>query len=187
MTCLGANQHWCPPPPLTGQPRWGLIDKALDLGFGEPEETYSTSDHFYEELEIPRDVTGVLPRAKRTRAGLDAEAVEDLGETGRSGSRGGPSKGGGHGRNDRPSRSGVADEGKPRERRDRSRRRTRGGQAASDTAPASTSAAEGTSTSSPDGAGRTDGDRSGSPRRRRRRSRSGGGSGAGSAAGSSSD
>ena len=27
-------------------PRWALIDKALDLGFGEPEETYSTSDHF---------------------------------------------------------------------------------------------------------------------------------------------
>jgi superfamily II DNA/RNA helicase len=169
-------------------PRWALIDKALDLGFGEPEETYSTSDHFYEELDIPRDVTGVLPRAKRTRAGLDAEAVEDLGETGRSGSRGGPSKGGGgHGRDDRPSRSAVPDEGKPRERRDRSRRRTRGGQAASDTAPASTSAAEGTSTSSADGAGRTDGDRSGAPRRRRRRSRSGGGSGAGSAAGTSSD
>jgi superfamily II DNA/RNA helicase len=64
-------------------PRWSLIDKALDLGFGEPEETYSTSDHFYEELEIPRQVTGVLPRAKRTRAGLEAEEVEDLGETGR--------------------------------------------------------------------------------------------------------
>jgi superfamily II DNA/RNA helicase len=64
-------------------PRWSLIDKALDLGFGEPEETYSTSDHFYEELEIPREVTGVLPRAKRTRAGLEAEEVEDLGETGR--------------------------------------------------------------------------------------------------------
>ena len=35
-------------------PRWSLIDKALDLGFGEPEETYSNSDHLYEELEIPR-------------------------------------------------------------------------------------------------------------------------------------
>ena len=63
--------------------RWMMIDKALDLGFGEPEETYSSSDHLYEELDIPRDVTGVLPRAKRTRAGLDAEKVEDLGETGK--------------------------------------------------------------------------------------------------------
>ena len=35
-------------------PRWSLIDKALDLGFGEPEETYCNSDHLYEELEIPR-------------------------------------------------------------------------------------------------------------------------------------
>src|SRR6476660_5555807 len=43
--------------------RWMMIDKALDLGFGEPEETYSSSDHLYEELDIPRDVTGVLPRA----------------------------------------------------------------------------------------------------------------------------
>ena len=66
-------------------PRWGLIDKALDLGFGEPEETYSSSDHFYEELDIPRDVTGVLPRSQRTRAGLQAEEIEDLGETGRAG------------------------------------------------------------------------------------------------------
>ena len=77
-------------------PRWSLIDKALDLGFGEPEETYSTSDHFYEELEIPREVTGVLPRAKRTRAGLEAEEVEDLGETGRRPAEGrGRTSGGG--------------------------------------------------------------------------------------------
>jgi superfamily II DNA/RNA helicase len=72
--------------------RWMMIDKALDLGFGEPEETYSSSDHLYEELDIPRDVTGVLPRAKRTRAGLDAEKVEDLGETGKH--AGGRSAGG---------------------------------------------------------------------------------------------
>jgi superfamily II DNA/RNA helicase len=63
--------------------RWMLIDKALDLGFGEPEETYSNSEHLYVELDIPRDITGVLPRSKRTRAGLDAETVEDLGETGK--------------------------------------------------------------------------------------------------------
>jgi superfamily II DNA/RNA helicase len=77
--------------------RWMLIDKALDLGFGEPEETYSNSDHLYEELDIPRDVSGVLPRAQRTRAGLDAETVEDLGETGKhAGGRtsGGRSSGG---------------------------------------------------------------------------------------------
>ena len=63
--------------------RWGMINKALDLPFAEPEETYSTSEHLYTELEIPRTATGRLPRAQRTREGLDAEQIEDLGETGR--------------------------------------------------------------------------------------------------------
>ena len=63
--------------------RWGMINKALDLPFPEPEETYSTSDYLYEELEIPKDATGRLPTAQRTRAGLGAEELEDLGETGR--------------------------------------------------------------------------------------------------------
>src|SRR4029078_10454717 len=31
-------------------PRWGLINKTLDLGIPEPEETYSSSDHLYNEL-----------------------------------------------------------------------------------------------------------------------------------------
>ena len=126
-------------------PRWALIDKALDLGFGEPEETYSTSDHFYEELDIPREVTGVLPRAQRTRAGLAAEQVEDIGETGRAGgSRPGGARGGEKSRSRSgaaPSRSGTAaprtGSGRPpaaehgdaaeRPRRPRTRQRTRGG------------------------------------------------------------
>ncbi|MGA4563026.1 DEAD/DEAH box helicase, partial [Uniformispora flossi] len=69
-------------------PRWGLINKALELPFPEPPETYSTSAHLFAELQIPESATGVLPRAERTRAGLDAEAVEDLGETGGKGGRG---------------------------------------------------------------------------------------------------
>ncbi len=77
-------------------PRWQLINKALDLKFPEPEETYSTSPHLYELLKIAPGTTGVLPRAERTRAGLGAEAVEDLGETGGRGSRsaGRPARGG---------------------------------------------------------------------------------------------
>lgn len=70
-------------------PRWGLINKALELGFAEPEETYSTSPHLYELLKIAPGTTGVLPRSERTRAGLGAEEVEDLGETGGRGSRSG--------------------------------------------------------------------------------------------------
>nr|WP_269327390.1 DEAD/DEAH box helicase [Kineosporia mesophila] len=65
--------------------RWVMIDKALDLGIPSPAETYSTSPHFSEDLHIPAGVKGTLPRASRTRAGLAAEEVEDLGETGKRG------------------------------------------------------------------------------------------------------
>jgi superfamily II DNA/RNA helicase len=137
-------------------PRWSLIDKALDLGFGDPEETYSTSDHFYEELEIPRDVTGVLPKSKRTRAGLAAEEIEDIGETGRAG--------GARGRGGAPARSAAAArperaERPERPRRERSRTRTRSGQP---TEGAATTADTATATDGGD-----------STRRRRRRSRGG--------------
>ena len=74
-------------------PRWGLINKALDLGFPEPVETYSSSEHLFADLDIPAGTKGTLPQASRTRAGLDAERLEDLGETGRSGGTGGRSAG----------------------------------------------------------------------------------------------
>jgi superfamily II DNA/RNA helicase len=63
--------------------RWKLINAALGLDFPEPAETYSTSEHLYTALSIPPDATGKLPVAMRGRAGLAAEAEEDLGETGR--------------------------------------------------------------------------------------------------------
>jgi superfamily II DNA/RNA helicase len=78
-------------------PRWGLINKALDLGIPEPVETYSSSPHLYSDLNIPEGIKGTLPRGQRTREGLAAERVEDLGETGRRGSSGGADAGrGGH-------------------------------------------------------------------------------------------
>ncbi|WP_406136774.1 DEAD/DEAH box helicase [Streptomyces sp. NBC_01089] len=94
-------------------PRWKLINKALDLPFDEPEETYSTSAHLYELLGIPTGTKGVLPRAERTRAGLGAEAVEDLGETG------------GRGRKASVPAPAVKEERAPRT--PRQRRRTRNG------------------------------------------------------------
>lgn len=103
-------------------PRWQLINKALDLSFNDPEETYSTSSHLYELLGIPEGTKGVLPRAERTRAGLDAEEIEDLGETGGRGrGRGGRKSG--------PAASAEAEERPARTRAPRQRRRTRGGQA----------------------------------------------------------
>ena len=75
-------------------PRWGLINQTLDLGYPEPEETYSSSPHLFVELNIPEGTTGTLPRAERTRAGLGAENLEDLGETGRKPARSGGDRGG---------------------------------------------------------------------------------------------
>ncbi|MGP8299284.1 DEAD/DEAH box helicase [Streptomyces inhibens] len=140
-------------------PRWKLINKALDLSFDEPEETYSTSAHLYELLNIPAGTKGVLPRAERTRAGLAAEEVEDLGETG------------GRGRGPRKAAVAAVQEERPeRTRTPRQRRRTRGGTpmdgpATSDaTATGSLDAAEGAEGT--DGAEAATGPRQ--PRRRRR-------------------
>jgi superfamily II DNA/RNA helicase len=42
--------------------RWAMIDRALRLPFANPLETYSTSDHIFAGLNIPREVTGWLGR-----------------------------------------------------------------------------------------------------------------------------
>jgi superfamily II DNA/RNA helicase len=120
-------------------PRWGLINKTLDLGIPEPEETYSSSDHLYSDLDIPREAKGRLPKTAQTRAGLDAEAIEDLGETGKSsGRRGGgsrPSQGGGarNGGRDRGAEARESTDAPAKPRRSRNRRRTRGGTTAGET------------------------------------------------------
>ncbi|MEJ7831393.1 MAG: DEAD/DEAH box helicase [Nocardioides sp.] len=38
--------------------RWKMINKALDLPFDEPQETYSTSEHLYHDLGIPPGTKG---------------------------------------------------------------------------------------------------------------------------------
>ncbi|WP_411285131.1 DEAD/DEAH box helicase [Lapillicoccus sp.] len=68
-------------------PRWGMINRQLDLGIPEPEETYSSSEHFHDQLDIPHEATGRLRKSQQTRAGLGAEVLEDLGETGKSSGR----------------------------------------------------------------------------------------------------
>ncbi|MFB8078033.1 DEAD/DEAH box helicase [Streptomyces sp. NPDC056013] len=109
-------------------PRWQLINKALELDFHDPVETYSSSPHLYEELDIPAGTKGILPRAERTRAGLGAEELEDLGEPGGRRARG-P-------KNDRNERT---EERPERTRTPRQRRRTRGGEPDA-TAPAASAA-----------------------------------------------
>ncbi|MFF3338827.1 DEAD/DEAH box helicase [Streptomyces flavidovirens] len=132
-------------------PRWKLINKALDLPFDEPEETYSTSAHLYEILSIPAGTKGILPRADRTRAGLRAEQVEDLGETGGRGRKSAPAA---------AAAPAVAEERAPRT--PRQRRRTRhGAPVSADEATAVSQAPAATETTEAPAEPRT-------PRRRRR-------------------
>ena len=153
--------------------RWKIINEALHLDFPEPLETYSTSEHLYTTLRIPAGATGVLPRGQRARLGLDAESLEDIGETGKTRSRNAS-------REPRDAR----DPGTHSQRKPRSRRRTRGGQPtdASDHGPSESSAGTdtvGMSSPSVDKPG-TDGESAGAPeladgqaRKRARRRRSG--------------
>jgi superfamily II DNA/RNA helicase len=116
-------------------PRWKLINGALELNNAEPEETYSTSPHFFEALNIPKGTKGRLAADKRGEfAGLEAEEVEDIGDTGqpRGGDRGG--RGGRKGRGDRKEHGGEqggrrnSGGGSGGGGRSRSRRRTRSGE-----------------------------------------------------------
>ncbi|HEX8779731.1 MAG TPA: DEAD/DEAH box helicase [Nocardioides sp.] len=80
--------------------RWKMINKALDLPFDAPVETYSTSDHLFQDQGIPADTKGRIvdpaPAPKREERSSDRSS-------------------------DRSS------ERSSRPRRDRTRQRTRGG------------------------------------------------------------
>ncbi|WP_448061842.1 DEAD/DEAH box helicase [Cellulomonas hominis] len=158
-------------------PRWGLINKALDLGIPEPVETYSSSPHLYEDLHILAGTTGRLPRSQRTRAGLDAEVLEDLGETGkrhtsavRSGApRGGRDSGGrdsgGRDSGGRDGGRGGARDGAGRPPRERTPRRVEDGTPASTPHGTDAEAATGPATEGGEAAARR--------KRNRRRTRGG--------------
>uniref|UniRef100_UPI0025E1CEF5 DEAD/DEAH box helicase n=1 Tax=uncultured Arthrobacter sp. TaxID=114050 RepID=UPI0025E1CEF5 len=103
-------------------PRWGLINKALGLDSPEPIETYSSSPHLFTDLDIPEGTKGRLPRSARKLAGIDAEVLEDLGETGKKGRTGGAPTG----RGDGPRRDSARGDGQ-RSEGGRSRSRSRSG------------------------------------------------------------
>ena len=178
--------------------RWALINKTLDLGIPEPQETYSSSDHLYTDLDIPTDVKGYLRKSEQKREGLAAEELEDLGETGkhhgrgqggRDAGRGGRGvRTGGRDRGREGTRDSARDSGRPAEasgesregddarpRRSRNRRRTRGGGAAA----AGAAAAGEPNGASAAGEARSSSEDSASTRPRRRRR---GGSGRGESA-----
>jgi len=126
--------------------RWGMINTALALPYPEPEETYSTSPKLAHDLGIPPGVTGRLPRSQRTRAGLDAEELEDLGETGKSrggsardsASRGGSGRSGSGGRSDRDRGSGSGRGSRDRASGSSRDSRSRGSDTAAEERPPST-------------------------------------------------
>ncbi|MDX6428903.1 MAG: hypothetical protein QOE54_1269 [Streptosporangiaceae bacterium] len=160
--------------------RWKLINAALDLSLPVPEEMYSTSENLYIAMDIPAGVTGILPKAMQERAGLAAEELEDIGETGRN-----RSSGGGAGRNDgressRDGRREGSHENRTRQprQRNRSRTRTRSGQPV-DAADAAQAGQTGTETDS-DAVTAAHAHEGDAPRRpRRRRTRGGAGPGGG--------
>ncbi|GAB3029357.1 hypothetical protein GCM10011376_14570 [Nocardioides flavus (ex Wang et al. 2016)] len=98
--------------------RWKMINRALDLPFDNPQETYSTSEHLFHDQGIPAGTKGRVvdpaPVEKKERAPRERSG-------GRSGS----------GRDSGSSAAGGSSEksGDAPRRRNRNRRRTRGGAA----------------------------------------------------------
>ncbi|HZB66722.1 MAG TPA: C-terminal helicase domain-containing protein, partial [Ornithinibacter sp.] len=146
--------------------RWGMINRVLDLGMPEPQETYSSSPHLYSDLDIPQGSKGRLPRAQQTRQGLGAEVLEDLGETGKGAGRRAQ---GGHGQAGQggQARSGSQGGGRSSGGRSEGRSESRGGRSARGSADAGEKRTDGQPA---DGA-------SDRPRRTRNRRRTRGGSG----------
>ncbi len=149
--------------------KWALINRALEFGQPEPIETYSSSPHLYEDLDIPAGTKGRLVSAPKKTESTKTS------------------------RGPRPERAADAAAEGSGEGGTRRRRRRRGGSDAvgstfADGAAASASAESGPAASTDraaegagthDGAGKEHHDGKPAPARRRRRRR--GGSGAGSA------
>jgi superfamily II DNA/RNA helicase len=137
--------------------RWKMINKALDLPFEEPQETYSTSEHLFKDLGIPPGTKGRI---------VDPAPVERAPRSDRSDrSRSGRGDSSGERSGDRPARN-----------RDRSRTRRRGGETVAEgggaptTAPSNASGAPATATTSSTEAGSGEAG-SGTRNRNRRRRR----------------
>src|SRR4051794_7156283 len=127
--------------------RWKMINKALDLPFDDPQETYSSSENFLHDQGIAPGTKGrLVPEGTIERKPRPERS--DRGGQGGRGDRGG--KGGGRGRgqgsgqagaqagaqasaqgsSDAASSGGESAGDRPRRNRSRSRSRTRGGRPA---------------------------------------------------------
>jgi len=127
--------------------RWTMIDKALGLGCPDPSETYSSSPHLYDEMDIPTEARGTVGTPRKSQAKRAASGERD------------------------------GDRSGPRQRKSsRQRQRTRGGKTATGhpvAAPATNGDAEAATSTTPSAGSATadSGDGAHSGRRRRRRPR----------------
>lgn len=103
-------------------PRWNLISNALDLDLVDPEETYHTSEHLYEELNISPDVKGSVGKPKRRSGGANKNQRRRSGQ--KTGQRDTRKTGGQKGGGQKSSGPKSGDQ-RQRNRRRRSRKRVR--------------------------------------------------------------
>ena len=123
--------------------RWKMINKAHDLPFDEPLETYSSSEHFLHDQGIAPGIKGrIVPEGTVERkprpesGGRGGRSQGGRGQGGRS--SGGRGQGGGgrnggsgdSGGNRQQTASGEKSGDRPAKSRNRNRRRTRGGKPA---------------------------------------------------------
>ncbi len=120
--------------------RWKMINKALELPFEQPVETYSNSENFLHDMGIPPGTKGrVVPEGSVERKPRPEAGRSGAGKSGGRSSGGRSSGGSGSGRS-RSGRDGgerstesastspsTSTDAAPGKRRNRNRRRTRGG------------------------------------------------------------
>ncbi|MCW4386514.1 DEAD/DEAH box helicase [Salinibacterium sp. SYSU T00001] len=127
--------------------KWALINRALDMGIQEPQETYSSSPHLYTDLNIPEGTKGRLasasaPRGReprsatatphRERSGGGERSGEDTRRRRRTRSGGGNTEGNAQQSGQRGQQgpkqegAGTHDGAEPRRRRRRTRRPSTG-------------------------------------------------------------
>jgi hypothetical protein len=125
--------------------RWGHINTALEFGQPDPTETYSSSAHLFEDLNIPAGTKGRIAKSKRPEGWKPGDDEKPRGNRAGGANRGGSGggdrnrNGGDRNRGDRkPDKSaqgstpkaethGGGEHQRPATPRTRNRTRTRGG------------------------------------------------------------
>lgn len=123
--------------------RWKMINKALDLPFDEPLETYSTSEHLFHDQGIPPGTKGRIkdpePQAPREERAPRERSERPRRDRNRTRTRGGEQVASGSGEGTAsaaPAEGGDKPAGEGASRNRRRRRRRSGGSGGGDKAPA---------------------------------------------------